>query len=63
MKHAAQYNRPGAREAALKSLAYSYGIGWLTDAEIRAGHRRKIRDEREAEAAERLHRQLAKAVA
>jgi anti-sigma-K factor RskA len=61
--HAAQYNRPGAWQSARKVIAYDYGIGWLSDAELRDADRRRIRDEREAEAAERLHRQLARAAA
>lgn len=63
LKHAAQYNRPGAWRAGRKVIAYDYGIGWLSDGELREADRRRIRDEREAEAAERFHRQLAKAVA
>lgn len=62
LTHAAQFNRPGARDAALKFIAFDYGIGWLEDREIRSFNRRIARDEREATAAERLHRQLAKAV-
>lgn len=63
LTHAAQFNRPGARETARKGIAFNYGIGWLEDREVRALNRRIDRDEREAEQAERLHRQLAKAVA
>jgi hypothetical protein len=63
LTHAAQFNRPGARKTALRGIAFNYGIGWLEDREVRALNRRIDRDEREAEAAERLHRQLAKAVA
>ena len=63
LKHAAQFNRPGARETARKGIAFNYGIGWLEDREVRALNRRIARDEREAEAVERLHRQLARAVA
>lgn len=61
--HAAQFNRPGARDTALRGIANNYGIGWLEDREVRALNRRIGRDEREAEQAERLHRQLAKAIA
>jgi len=61
--HAAQFNRPGARENVRRGIAFNYGMGWLEDREVRALNRRVDRDEREAEAAERLHRQLAKAVA
>lgn len=63
LTHAAQFNRPGARETARRAIAHNYGIGWLEDREVRALNRRIGRDEREAEAAERLHRQLARAVA
>jgi hypothetical protein len=63
LAHAAQFNRPGARSQLAKGIAYNLGIGWLTDGELRAGERQMVRDEREAETAERLHRQLAKAVA
>jgi len=63
LTHAAQFNRPGARQQLMKGLAYNLGIGWLTDAELRAGDRQMVRDEREAQQAELLHRQLAKAVA
>ena len=63
LQHAAQFNRPGVRDTALKAIAFNYGIGWLEDREIRALNRRIGRDEREAAAAERLHRQLARAVA
>lgn len=62
LTHAAQFNRPGARETAWKGIAFNYGLGWLEDREVRALNRRIDRDEREAEQAERLHRQLAKAV-
>lgn len=63
LTHAAQLNRPGARETARRGIAFDYGIGWLEDREIRAFNRRIAYDEREAEKAERLHRELAKAVA
>jgi hypothetical protein len=63
LTHAAQYNRPGAWDTARRGTAFNLGIGWLSDAELRAGQRQEVRDEREAEQAERLHRQLAKAVA
>lgn len=63
LTHAAQFSRPGARETALRGIAFNYDIGWLEDREVRALNRRIDRDEREAEQAERLHRQLAKAVA
>lgn len=63
LTHAAQFNRPGARDRAVKGLAYNYGMGWLQDRELRAGDREQARDEREATAAERLHRQLSRAVA
>lgn len=63
LTHAAQYNRPSAWQTARKVIAYDYGLGWLSDSELRGADRRRIRDEREAEAAERLHRQLARAVA
>lgn len=63
LKHAAQFNRPGARETARKGIAFNYDIGWLEDREVRALNRRIARDEREAEQVERLHRELAKAVA
>jgi hypothetical protein len=63
LKHAFQFNRPGAWESARKGIAFDYGIGDLSDGELRTFDRRIARDEREAEAVERLHRQLAKAVA
>lgn len=64
LKHAAQFNRPGARESARKAIAFDYyDIGWMTDSELRSFDRRIQRDEREAEGVERLHRQLAQAVA
>ncbi|HEY3479616.1 MAG TPA: hypothetical protein VGL02_12035 [Streptomyces sp.] len=63
LTHAAQFSRPGARKTALRGIAFNYGIGWLEDREVRAFNRRIARDEREAEAAERLHRQLAAAAA
>lgn len=63
LKHAAQFNRPGAREIVRKGIANNYGIGWMNTSEVRALNRRIARDEREAEAVERLHRQLARAVA
>jgi hypothetical protein len=64
LTHAAQFNRPGAWESARKVIAFDcYDLGWMTDSELRSFDRRVQRDEREAEAAERLHRQLAKAVA
>jgi hypothetical protein len=64
LTHAAQFNRPGAWESAQKAIAHNcYGLGWMPDSERRAFGRRVQRDEREAEAAERLHKQLAKAVA
>lgn len=63
LTHAAQFNRSGARQSALKAIAFDYyDIGWMTDSELRSFDRRVQRDEREAEAAERLHRQLAKTV-
>lgn len=62
LTHAAQFNRPGARDSAQRAIAFEYGIGWLSDSQLRAFDRRVARDEREAEAAERLHGQLAKAV-
>lgn len=63
LTHAAQFNRPGVRDIVRQGIAFNYGIGWLEDREVRALNRRIDRDEREAEAAERLHRQLARAVA
>lgn len=63
LTHAGQYNRPGAWQTARKVIAYDYGIGDLSNTELRAARSRKIRDEWEAERAERLHRQLARAVA
>jgi hypothetical protein len=61
--HAAQFNRRGARELIARSLAHSYGLESMSESEVRAANRLVDRDEREAEKAERLHRQLAKAVA
>lgn len=63
LTHAAQFNRPGVRDIAYKGIGFNYGLGWLENHEVRALNRRIDRDEREAEKAERLHRQLAKAVA
>jgi len=61
--HAAQYHRPSARDLAFRSLAFEYGLGDLSDHELRSAQRRARKEEAEAELAERLHRQLAKAVA
>lgn len=63
LTHAAQFNRPGARDKLMRGIAYNLGVGWLENHELRAGERQMVRDEREATAAERLHRQLARAVA
>lgn len=63
LTHAAQFNRRGVREEKIRGLAHNFGLDWMTEAEVRAANRRVAKDEREAEAAERLHRQLAKAVA
>jgi hypothetical protein len=63
LMHAAQYNRPGAWETGRKVIAFDYGIGDLPDSQLRAARSREARDEREAQAAERLHRQLSRAVA
>ena len=63
LTHAAQFERPGNRDTALRAIAHNYGIGWLEDREAHALNRRIARDEREAEKAERLHRDLARAVA
>lgn len=63
LTHAAQFNRPGVRDIAYRGIGFNYGLGWLEDRELRALDRRITRDEREAEQAERLHRQLARAVA
>lgn len=63
LTHAAQFNRPGIRDLAYKGIGFNYGLGWLENHQVRALNRRIDRDEREAEAAERLHRQLARAVA
>lgn len=62
LTHAAQFSRPGIRDLACKGIAHNYGLGWLEDRQVHALNRRIDRDEREAEQAERLHRQLAKAV-
>lgn len=63
LTHAAQFERPGNRRTAERAIAHNYGIGWLEDREAHALNRRIGRDEREAEKAERLYRQLARAVA
>ncbi|MEV0220859.1 hypothetical protein [Streptomyces sp. NPDC050704] len=61
--HAAQVNRRGMWELVARGLAHNYGIEPMSDREVWAANLRRDRDEREAAAAERLHRQLAKAVA
>lgn len=63
LKHAFQFNRPGAWASARKGIAFDFGIGDMSDHELRALDRRIRRDEREAEAVERFHRQLARTVA
>jgi len=63
LTHAAQFNRPGARDTTSRGIAFNYGIGWLENREVRALNRRVAREEREATAAERHHRQLARAIA
>lgn len=63
LMHAAQFSRPGKRDLAMRAIAFDYGVGWMEDRELRDLDRRIGRDEQEARKAERLHRQLAKAVA
>ncbi|MEU3826474.1 hypothetical protein AB0F36_14315 [Streptomyces sp. NPDC029080] len=63
LTHAAQFNRPGARDLLMRSLANNYGITPMTEAEAAAANRQVDADEREAERMERHHRQLAKSIA
>ncbi|HTE57002.1 MAG TPA: hypothetical protein VK698_39385 [Kofleriaceae bacterium] len=62
LAHAAQFNRPGARKQNLRAIEYGLGLRELSATECRAGTRRMDADELEAERAEDLLRQLAKAV-
>ena len=63
LTHAAQFNRPGARDLIMRSLANNYGITPMTEAEAAAANRRVDTDEREAERMERHHRLLAQSIA
>jgi hypothetical protein len=63
LTHAAQFNRPGARDLLMRSLANNYGITPMTEAQAAAANRQVDANEREAERMERLHRQLAKSIA
>lgn len=63
LMHAAQFSRPGIRDLAMRAIAFDYEIGWLEDRELRDLSRLIDRHEREARQSERLHRELAKAVA
>ena len=63
LTHAAQFNRPGARDLLMRSLANNYGITPMTEAQAAAANRQVDADEREAERMERPHRLLAKSIA
>ena len=63
LTHAVQFNRPGARDLIMRSLANNYGITPMTEAQAAAANRQVDADEREAERMERHHRQLAKSIA
>ncbi|UPZ27675.1 hypothetical protein MUK60_07485 [Streptomyces sp. LRE541] len=61
--HACQLTRTGAWELAARRHAHQYGIEFMTDREVRTAETQFVREEREAEKAERLASQLARAVA
>lgn len=63
LTHALQFNRRGARDLIMRSLANNYGIQPMTRAEARAANKRVDADEREAARMERHHRQLAQTIA
>jgi hypothetical protein len=63
LTHALQFNRRGARDLIVRSLANNYGIAAMTKAEARAANRRVDADEREAARMERHHRLLAQSIA
>ena len=63
LTHAAQFNRPGARDLIMRSLANNYGITPMTEAQAAAANRQVDTDEREAERMERHHRLLAQSIA
>ncbi|MPY47122.1 hypothetical protein [Streptomyces acidicola] len=57
--HAVQFNRSGARDLIMRSLANNYGIQPMTRAEAKAANKRVDADEREAAHMERHHPLLA----
>lgn len=63
LTHALQFNRPGARDLIMRSLANNYGIQPMTRAEAKAANRRVDADEREAARMEAHHRLLAHTIA
>jgi hypothetical protein len=63
LTHAVQFNRRGARDLVVRSLANNYGIEPMSDREAKAANRRVDADEREAARMERHHRLLAKSIA
>jgi hypothetical protein len=63
LTHALQFNRPGARDLIVRSIANNYGIEPMTSREAKAANRRVDADEREAARMERHHRLLAKSIA
>ncbi len=63
LTHAVQFNRPGARELVVRSLANNYGIAPMTEHAARFANRRVAADEREASRMERHHRRLAQTIA
>jgi hypothetical protein len=63
LTHAVQFNRRGARDLIVRSLANNYGIEPMTEAEAKRANRRVDADEREAARMERHHRLLAKSIA
>lgn len=62
LTHAVQFNRRGARDLIMRSLANNYGIRSMTKAEAKAANRRVAVDEREAARMERHHRLLAQSI-
>lgn len=63
LTHAAQFNRTGARDLRMRSLANNYGVTPMTEAEAAAANRQVAADEREAARMERHHRLLAQSIA
>ena len=63
LTHALQFDRPGARDLLMRSLANNYGITPMTEAQAAAANRQVDADEREAARMERHHRLLAQSIA